>query len=628
LARHPADGSQNDKIGADTAPLLAEANTAPLLAEIEALKQRLAALEARLPRSAVADPPERRQAIRQPRPRGKTDAAELEPDAATRLARRRALGLGALAPLFGLTSRSASAADALTIDPNGVNIDNLSVQKSLAVAGPVKIDGKNALEFGADIPKEVDAGQIAYQKHSGNALDIVGAGAAARERRISMWAEGGATLNGSLTVTDDATLKKSLIVSSADGAKRLHVSPTAAGANTLDVQSAFREGGSHPTGLALYVTAPSRGDSGGIEFRHSNASQGIGFGYNTIYATGSDGDQDLFLKARGTGSVRIVGNLQANAVTDANPLRNRMYPADPVVYQDIFDALTAGAIQKLGNPPYDDTRYKGQSLWGDRHIIKFGGNNDADGNGAVVTIPGGYDTVWVRVLGERWNVIHAYLGLADRGLWTGGFRSANSYAPDGTLADGNAVGHQWVPIPARSAGRLALISKPNTDKDFWVSGLAFSNNPWGHAVQSAIGYHWAVNGGEATGWQRDGHNFNSDTLATIPPKTTLVLKVPVVPSGRDKLLYLIEHNSNWNGSMHTAITVEGKPLERFMASYDNPFSRHWNSKSFERYIAARIPNELIPSNASFLNVIIDMTKQDKEINFREIGTHDLVVPRP
>ena len=229
-------------------------------------------------------------------------------DQPDKIVRRQALGLGVLASLFALISRSAArAADALTIDPNGkVNIDNLSVQKSLAVAGAMKIEGKNALEFGADIPKQVSAGQIAYQKHSGNALDIVGAGATAPERRISMWAEGGATLNGSLTVSDDATLKKSLTVAGNAELK------TPAGANTLDVQSAVRVSeANHPKGLALYVTANSDPDGKGVEFRHSNGSQGIGIGYNSIYATGSNTNQDLILKARGTGRVRITGTLQA-----------------------------------------------------------------------------------------------------------------------------------------------------------------------------------------------------------------------------------------------------------------------------------------------------------------------------
>ena len=102
---------------------------------------------------------------------------------------------------------------------------------------------------------------------------------------------------------------------------------------------------------------------------------------------------------------------------------------------------------------------------------------------------------------------------------------------------------------------------------------------------------------------------------------------PVVPSGRDKLLYLIEHNNNWNGCMHTAITVNGQKIERFMATYDSPFARHWNSKIYERYIAARIAANLIPKDARWLSVRIDMSKQDYGIHFREIGTHDLDMPQ-
>jgi len=114
LAQRPADDSEIGNVSAD-APAL--------LAEVEELRRRLAALEERLPRSAVADPPKRRQAIRQPRPQSKTETAEREPDTAARLARRRALGLGALASLFAFIGRStARAADALTIEPDGATI--------------------------------------------------------------------------------------------------------------------------------------------------------------------------------------------------------------------------------------------------------------------------------------------------------------------------------------------------------------------------------------------------------------------------------------------------------------------------------------------------------------------------
>jgi hypothetical protein len=127
--------------------------------------------------------------------------------------RRNALRLGLVASAVALSGRgTARAADALSIGPNGVNIDNLQVAKSLTVAG-------------------------------------------------------------------NAELK------------------TPAGANTLDVQSAVRVNeANHPKGLALYVTANGSGADSLAEFRHSNGSQGIGIGYNTIYATGSSTDQDLRLK--------------------------------------------------------------------------------------------------------------------------------------------------------------------------------------------------------------------------------------------------------------------------------------------------------------------------------------------
>jgi hypothetical protein len=82
--------------------------------------------------------------------------------------------------------------------------------------------------------------------------------------------------------------------------------------------------------------------------------------------------------------------------------------------------------------------------------------------------------------------------------------------------------------------------------------------------------------------------------------------------------------------MHNGITVNDQPIERLRATYDNPFARHWNSKVWNRYIAARIPADLIPKPKAdappLLRVKIDMSKQDNNINFREMGTHDLEIP--
>jgi hypothetical protein len=80
----------------------------------------------------------------------------------------------------------------------------------------------------------------------------------------------------------------------------------------LDISSVARTD-THPTSVkGLYVTGDFGPDSDGIEFRHTNGTQGIGFGYNTIYATGGNANQDLGLKSKGTGKVNITGTLSVS----------------------------------------------------------------------------------------------------------------------------------------------------------------------------------------------------------------------------------------------------------------------------------------------------------------------------
>jgi Chaperone of endosialidase len=73
----------------------------------------------------------------------------------------------------------------------------------------------------------------------------------------------------------------------------------------VDIQHAKR-GGTHPASVpGLYVTADLGEASKGIEFRHSDATQGIGFGSNSLYAAGSNANQNLNLIPKGTGGVGI-----------------------------------------------------------------------------------------------------------------------------------------------------------------------------------------------------------------------------------------------------------------------------------------------------------------------------------
>ncbi|NCR54667.1 MAG: hypothetical protein GPJ10_15130 [Microcystis aeruginosa L211-07] len=89
---------------------------------------------------------------------------------------------------------------------------------------------------------------------------------------------------------------------------------------SLDIASASRTG-THPTAVkSLYITGDFNADNDGVEFRHSNGTQGIGFGFNTIYAAGSAANQDLGLKPKGTGEVKVAGSLSVSGIVKAQTL--------------------------------------------------------------------------------------------------------------------------------------------------------------------------------------------------------------------------------------------------------------------------------------------------------------------
>jgi hypothetical protein len=98
---------------------------------------------------------------------------------------------------------SATFTERMRVRGNGnVGIGTSAPGAKLHVAGGMKIDGQNTLEFGAGISKEVSAGKIGYQSFgSHDSLDIVGAGTLGTNRKINFWNEGGAYFTGSISTT-------------------------------------------------------------------------------------------------------------------------------------------------------------------------------------------------------------------------------------------------------------------------------------------------------------------------------------------------------------------------------------------------------------------------------------------
>jgi len=109
------------------------------------------------------------------------------------------LGTKSNHPLTFFTNNSN---EQMTLLANGnFGIGTTAPSAKLHIAGNVKIDGNNTLEFGAGVAgKEVSAGKIGYQSFGTfDALDIVGAGTGAN-RKIRFWNEGGAEFRGSVAV--------------------------------------------------------------------------------------------------------------------------------------------------------------------------------------------------------------------------------------------------------------------------------------------------------------------------------------------------------------------------------------------------------------------------------------------
>lgn len=122
--------------------------------------------------------------------------------------------------------------------------------------------------------------------------------------------------------------------------------------SNLDIQQAIRTG-NHPASVTgLYVTGDFE-PAKGVEFRHSNGSQGIGFGYNTIYSTGSNASQDLNLKPMGAGVVKVDGGLSVQGPLRAQGRYQRddgaetMYETSPRYHLSLTAPAYAGKTKSI-----------------------------------------------------------------------------------------------------------------------------------------------------------------------------------------------------------------------------------------------------------------------------------------
>ncbi len=144
---------------------------------------------------------------------------------------------------------SGSGANIFNNNAGNAGIGTSTPLAKLHLAGTMKIDGANTLEFGAGVPKETSAGKIGYQTFgSNNSLDIVGAGTTGTNRKINFWNEGGATFKGNVGIGTLTPLSKIDITAIGTGAELLRF--------TTERPWIFRQTLTGPsTGLELYSTS-------------------------------------------------------------------------------------------------------------------------------------------------------------------------------------------------------------------------------------------------------------------------------------------------------------------------------------------------------------------------------------
>ena len=115
--------------------------------------------------------------------------------------------LAFLSTPFAFVAERAKTADSVMQSAGTSTLGTTNIT-NLIVAGPGRINGANAMEFGGGLTKQADAGKIGYGTFTAGTLDIVGAGSAANglDRKVKIFSEGGMTIQGPLSVSGDQSI--------------------------------------------------------------------------------------------------------------------------------------------------------------------------------------------------------------------------------------------------------------------------------------------------------------------------------------------------------------------------------------------------------------------------------------
>lgn len=356
--------------------------------------------------------------------------------------------------------------------------------------------------------------------------------------------------------------------------------------------------------------------------------------------------------------------------------KNYMYdPNSIIIYENISNYTNLNDASGTLGTDLLDTDLLGTTIINFKPIVNtwnrmaFGSNPYAGlnifnlgvkGTGIEFAIPANCNVLWLTSLTDRF-VAFKICGIDETtyGIYAGGKNYNNNINPGGTvstLLDNNY--YSWIQIPLywlnnstpqsqRKVKLYCYLNKNATYNDdaFWVSKIAFTTNPWNHVLVTPQMMYYDTNSTTYIPSNINKAVYTTsfiDRSADIPytsgwmysdiirvrDNTNFKLRIPIIKSGKNKVLYFISINRSFSFDVLQVSLVDSNlnliKLDNLKSTFLNPFATYFNSKNLNSYRATIIPDSLITLDSfrrGFVTINIFLPS-GSDFFIRELGTHD------
>ena len=282
----------------------------------------------------------------------------------------------------------------------------------------------------------------------------------------------------------------------------------------LDVQGPTTRSGTAPTSPTFYVTGTLNDGttgpaSGNIEFRHDNQTQGIGFGYQTIYAAGSNSSQPINIIAKGGAAITLnaysygTGNVGVGTSTPNDKLEvngNIRLTSGGSLYapnQTGGGASGSSITVEAGNAIFSGACAYG----GNVNIISGNMNSDGSNCAGSTNSPASGNVILRGGVNQFTNAVNGniffYAGESSAGqsqsdklrmmiVGDNGFVGIGTTAPGAPLHVGQGSG---------TGITTATLTREYFNAGSGTGGFSPGSSGSGNIMVQADGYYWANGGG-------------------------------------------------------------------------------------------------------------------------------------